>query len=184
MLKYIHPMGCCEKGGDGELTVVDRFLVCLYRWVPFLRGWIRRRRRLRIFLRNIYRGRERIPVSENDYYRLLKVLREGKKMKRVKPTLLAAFKHLLRKTEVLPVRRVPRDIVTMNSQFTVLTKRQRVIQLQLVYPEKANRAEGQISILSWLGLCLLGKREGERVLHDLSVRKILYQPEDYDDFHL
>jgi len=166
------------------LRASDRFLSCLYRCVPFLRGWIRRRQHLHGFLYNIYRGNESILVSENDYYRLLKVLGEGKKRKAVKPSLLTAFKHVLRKTEVLPVRRVPRDVITMNSRFTVLTKRERVIQLQLVYPEKANRAEGRISILSWLGLCLLGKREGERILNGLSVQKVLYQPEDYDDFHL
>lgn len=184
MLKCMNPIGVCRRQGSKEASVVDRFFSCLDPHVPFLRRWIRRRQHLRRLFRHIYRDRHRLAVSENDFYRLLKVHREASKRKAVKPTLLTLLRHVLRKTDVLPVRQVPRDIITMNSRFTVLTKRGRVIPLQLVYPEEANRAEGRISILSWLGMCLLGKRAGDEVLDHLSVRKILYQPEDSDDFHL
>lgn len=184
MVQDVNPMGSGRRAGNGKRTVADRFFSCLDRYAPFLRRWIRRRRHLRNFFHHVYQGRGRLPVSENDYYRLSKVLREARKRNSVKPARLVKFRQLLRRTEILPVRRVPRDVITMNSQFTVLTKRQRVIRLQLVYPEEANRAAGRISILSWLGMCLLGKRTGDRIVNDLSVQTVLYQPEYSDDFHL
>jgi len=65
-----------------------------------------------------------------------------------------------------------------------LSSRGTKYKLQLVYPDSADKAQGQISILSWLGMCLLGKRKGDRIGNTLSVGDILYQPENSGHYHL
>jgi len=83
-----------------------------------------------------------------------------------------------------PIRLVPHDIITMNSRFVVLTKLGRKYELQLVYPDAADKCMGWISILSWLGICFIGKKKGDVIRNGLSIHEILYQPEAGNDFHL
>ena len=82
-----------------------------------------------------------------------------------------------------PIRLVPR---CNYHEFTVLvaTKQGTRPDLQLVYPDTASKSAGRISILSWLGMCLLGKRQGDRIGSSLWVEKVFYQPEDSNHFHL
>lgn len=100
---------------------------------------------------------------------------------------------LLESAEVVPANAITPDVVTMNS--TVVyddAKDGQMETLTLAYPETADATLGRVSVLSPLGLTLLGARAGESVSFDtpgdgvrtVRVRKVVYQPEAAGDFTL
>jgi regulator of nucleoside diphosphate kinase len=65
---------------------------------------------------------------------------------------------------IVPAKDVPSDIVTMNSRVVIADAggaNSRAVRL--VYPEEADPARGDISVLSPLGNALLGARTGDSV---------------------
>lgn len=97
----------------------------------------------------------------------------------------------LRTAVVVPPEHVPRDIVTMRSRLVlkdVLTAERH--EVALVYPEEQH--DGTVSVLSPLGVALLGLSEGALVAWPrrggrsavLRVEAILYQPEAAGEPHL
>jgi len=137
----------------------------------------------RLFLaRNMNSGK--IHLSENDFLRLHTALREQRRQGKLKRTKLLIIYKLIGKMLLLPLRLVPYDMVTMNSQFILRSKSGKAFEVQLVYPDDADRKKNAIAITSWLGMCLIGKREGEMVRNRFSVGRILYQPEESQDYHL
>lgn len=123
-------------------------------------------------------------MSENDHLRLAKALAHQKKERRIKSALLAKFRFILKRADIHAFRQVPHDVITMNSEIDLLTRKGKIVNLKLVYPDEAVKAQGRVSIFSWIGMCLIGKKEGDRVRRNLYVHKIIYQPEANDDFHL
>jgi regulator of nucleoside diphosphate kinase len=70
----------------------------------------------------------------------------------------------IRQAQVRPPSEVPPRIVTMNSRTMLVTDAWREPrECHLVYPEDANCLENRISVLSPLGVQLLGCREGETI---------------------
>lgn len=103
--------------------------------------------------------------------------------------LLAAA---LRSAVVVPPERVPRDVVTMRSRLVledVLTSARH--EVALVYPEEQHD-DGAVSVLSPLGVALLGLSEGALLAWPrrgerptvLRVEAIGYQPEAAGEPHL
>lgn len=103
--------------------------------------------------------------------------------------LLAAA---LRTAVVVPPEHVPRDVVTMRSRLVlrdVLTAARH--EVALVYPEEQHD-DGTVSVLSPLGVALLGLSEGALVACPrrgerstvLRVESIRYQPEAAGELHL
>lgn len=102
-----------------------------------------------------------------------------------------ALQDLLDAAELLPSRQLPADVVTMNSEVEVLGpqpgQRQR---LTLCYPADARPELGRISVLSPVGLSLLGRAVGEQVswqaghgaIGSLVIQALPYQPEASGDF--
>lgn len=87
---------------------------------------------------------------------------------------------------------VPHDVVTMNSRVRYRdesTGREREIVLS--YPESVP-GEARVSVLSPVGVALLGLRVGEAIdwlmpdgqVHQLRVLEVIYQPEAAGDYHL
>jgi regulator of nucleoside diphosphate kinase len=92
---------------------------------------------------------------------------------------------LLDCADVIPAGAVAPDVVTMNS--TVMYDDGSdgpVATITLVYPEQADAALGRVSVLSPLGLALIGMRAGEQTTFGtprdgervVRVRKVLRQP--------
>lgn len=92
---------------------------------------------------------------------------------------------LLDCADVIPASAMAPDVVTMNS--TVLYDDGNdgpVATITLVYPEQADAALGRVSVLSPLGLALIGMRAGERTRFGtprdgervVRVRKVVRQP--------
>jgi regulator of nucleoside diphosphate kinase len=119
-------------------------------------------------------------LTELDFARLGK-LRDGH----------APLAQLLDATDVIPSRDVPADIVTMYSQLELLDLQTRRRQkLTLCYPRDAEPAAGFISVLSPVGLGLLGLRVGSVARwrtpggeeNEAEVSAVLFQPEASGDY--
>jgi regulator of nucleoside diphosphate kinase len=119
-------------------------------------------------------------LTELDFARLGK-LRDGH----------APLAQLLDATDVIPSRDVPANIVTMYSQLELLDLQTRRRQkLTLCYPRDAEPAAGFISVLSPVGLGLLGLRVGSVARwrtpggeeNEAEVSAVLFQPEASGDY--
>lgn len=75
-------------------------------------------------------------------------------------------------------------MITMNTRFLLFNRSGKRFVLTLVYPEDADKATGHISVISHLGMSLLGRRSGEYISESLRVGAVVYQPESRNDFHL
>jgi regulator of nucleoside diphosphate kinase len=93
---------------------------------------------------------------------------------------------LLDNAELVESRNVPADIVTMHSQVTIVDARTgHRDQMTLCYPREADPAKGLLSVLSPVGMSLIGLRLGATATWktpggeegSAKVAEILYQPE-------
>jgi regulator of nucleoside diphosphate kinase len=99
----------------------------------------------------------------------------------------------LRSAVVVPPDRMPADVVTMRSRLVLKDVesggRREVV---LVYPEEERPHDGHVSLLSPMGVALLGLSEGALVAWTLPsgrtavlrVESVKYQPEAAEEFHL
>lgn len=99
---------------------------------------------------------ERI-LSELDHARILGLMR--------RTSLSEAQKHaldaLLDAAEVVPVRDIPPDVVTMNTRLRLHAEGEAAPRdITLCYPEDANAEAGLVSLLSPMGASVLGHRVG------------------------
>ncbi|KQX20565.1 GreA/GreB family elongation factor [Variovorax sp. Root434] len=121
-------------------------------------------------------------LTELDFVRL------GKLTGHQLPPVLA---ELLDAADVLPSREVPEDIVTMNSQVEVEdpVTRQRQ-KITLCYPGDAQPGAGFVSVLSPVGIGLLGVKTGTLARWQMPngtegaahVVAVLFQPEASGDY--
>ena len=156
----------------------------LYTIFPFAKKLTYRKKSIRTFISRVLGPKKRMPLSENDYNRLITVLRKEKKKGQIKNSRLVKFRYILKKADIIPIGLVPMRLITMNSNFIVKTARRGLIKLSIVYPEDADKAKGRISVFSWLGMTLLGREEDETIMNNIYIQRILYQPEARSDFHL
>ncbi|OZI35027.1 hypothetical protein CAL29_11265 [Bordetella genomosp. 10] len=90
----------------------------------------------------------------------------------------------------VPAQQIDPDIVTMRSRLRLRGDRDGDMVVTLVYPPESDAAAGRISVLSPLGLALIGHRVGQliqwqgpdRATHRATLAEILYQPEAAKDF--
>lgn len=128
-------------------------------------------------------------LTELDHARLSKIAR-------VQPTslpdsVLEPLQDLLIDAQTVPAREVRADIVTMYAQMQVrLNGSETLNKIALCYPEDAEPASGFVSVLSPMGLALLGLSLGQTA-HWLGptgetmtaqVEAILFQPEASGDY--
>jgi regulator of nucleoside diphosphate kinase len=132
-----------------------------------------------------------IQITDYDLDRLRKLLRTSKLAGKSDDAFLKLEKELER-AEVVSSRKIPADVVTMNSIARIkdLDTNEEMI-LQLVLPDDSNLNEGKISILAPVGTAILGYRVGDAVdwqvpagIRRLRIKEILYQPEAAGDFFL
>lgn len=133
-----------------------------------------------------------IYITKADMNRL-KDLIEGIRAYNPKPNAnLDKLEKELDRARVVSPKKVPHDVITMNSRIRVLDIDScEDATYTIVFPAQANIAENKISILAPIGTALLGYRVGDVVdwevpsgLKRLKIVEILYQPEAAGDYHL
>lgn len=105
---------------------------------------------------------------------------------------LEKLENELKKATVVEPREVPGDIVTMNSIVRVKdVNTGEEHTLILVFPGKEGMNGKAVSILSPMGIALIGYREGDILTWDLptgtvkiQIEEIIYQPERLGNFVL
>lgn len=100
---------------------------------------------------------------------------------------------VLERAVIVDAREIPANVVTMNSQATLVDESSgEHLTWTVVYPPNADYAQGRLNVFSPAGLALLGAKRGERIRFTppsgtekvLKLDKILFQPEAADDFTL
>ena len=106
---------------------------------------------------------------------------------------LGTLEEILGLARIVRPESVPCDVVTMNSRVLyqdIVTQRTHAVTV--VYPAEADPSSGKISVLSPVGVALLGESEGDElelpVPHGGTLRiriiDVIYQPESRGHFAL
>jgi regulator of nucleoside diphosphate kinase len=108
--------------------------------------------------------RRTIYVSENDRALLAELPLSGGQAERSPyARFMHALKDELKKARILPANKMPADVVTINSTVSVTYLDSGVTdEFTLVMPTEANGSE-RISVLSPLGMAILGYRVGDNI---------------------
>jgi regulator of nucleoside diphosphate kinase len=81
---------------------------------------------------------------------------------------------LLAQARLMPAEKLPSDRVAMNSSVTYVEEPARARRtVTVAYPSEADPAQRRISVLSPIGLALIGRRRGEVVEALLPGRRVL-----------
>jgi regulator of nucleoside diphosphate kinase len=136
--------------------------------------------------------RSQIIITTSDYIRLQSLLTSNLALAIGGRHRLQELEEQLRSARVVQQDSVPADVVTMHSSVKLRDLDTGEIEnYSLVYPERADIANGKLSILAPIGLAILGYRVGEEVdwqvpsgTRRLRVEEVEYQPERVGDFHL
>lgn len=136
--------------------------------------------------------KNRIYITEFDMKRLKGLIKfaEERWDKRVLQNLEELAEEL-DQAEIVKPEKIPVDVITMNSTFRLRDlDTGEDVTYTLVFPAKADSANGKISILAPIGTAVLGYRVGDTVewevpagLKRLRVEEVLYQPEAEGDYH-
>ena len=98
----------------------------------------------------------------------------------------------LARAELVEPQDMPTDVVTMNSRVRFVTgDAAQEFDMSLAYPKDVDGAPGKLSVLTPVGSALLGLKVGDSIdwtgpngaRFDVTVRKIVYQPESAGDLH-
>lgn len=125
-------------------------------------------------------------LTEHDLNRLRQLIADLTRQTRGMQAGVETLEELLDLGRVVPPQDIPRNVVTMNSKivFEELQMREKRT-VTVVYPEDADPVAGKISVLSPVGIALLGLAEGTEAELPLphgrtaciAIREISYQPE-------
>jgi regulator of nucleoside diphosphate kinase len=93
---------------------------------------------------------------------------------------------------VVPAHSVERDVVTMNSHVRIVDLQTGAAEsITLVYPTESDMLRSRLSVLTPLGIELLGQRARDVIewaiaggVRRIRIDRVLYQPEADGQFHL
>jgi regulator of nucleoside diphosphate kinase len=125
-------------------------------------------------------------LTDHDLNRLRHLIADLTRQTRGMQAGVETLEELLDLGRVVPPQDIPRNVVTMNSKIVfeeLQTREKRTVTV--VYPEDADPIAGKISVLSPVGIALLGLAEGAETELPLphgrsariGIREVSYQPE-------
>ena len=133
-----------------------------------------------------------IIVTRHDLHRLDGLLKAVSTAYRTDQEHLAKLTNELSRARVVDPKRVPGDVVTMNSRVRFRDlEEERDHVFSLAFPADADISQNRLSILAPVGAALLGYRVGDVVewpvpsgTKRLRIEELVYQPEAAGDMHL
>jgi regulator of nucleoside diphosphate kinase len=132
-----------------------------------------------------------IIITLNDYDRLMSLVERGT-FKLKTPDIVAGLSKRLSDARKIQQQTIARGVVTMNSKVLLreITSG-RENEITITYPNNAEPRERRVSVLSAIGLALLGRKEREVVSWSIpsgtgmfEIVKVTYQPEAAGDYNL
>ena len=174
----------CSLPPDG-IPVAFQFGVSEVRekWVPVIE--YQHRTPKGIIMRAIY-------ITEVDLERLRELVGVARSCSELDQGRLAELQAELNRASVATIEDVPPNIITMHSQVRIrdLVTGQDTI-LTLVYPRGVDLEHGKISVMSSVGIALLGCQAGDILdlqvpdgVRRVQIVEVAYQPEAAGHFHL
>lgn len=135
---------------------------------------------------------EPIRMTDVDRQRLLETAQALRSLGGSYREFAAELESECERATICPRSEIAPDVITMNSCVRVIDLRtQERSRFTLVYPKESDILEGRMSVISPLGLALLGRRKGDIVelrlpagTRRFRVEAVLYQPEAAGDEHL
>jgi regulator of nucleoside diphosphate kinase len=130
--------------------------------------------------------KRKILVTIYDLMRLSRLLPlEKTACKESENSLSKGLRKLLEQAEIITPSDIPPDLITMNSKVRLrdLATGQEMA-LSLAFPNDADIERTRVSILTPIGLSILGRRVGDEIEGRAKVEEMLYQPEAAGHFHL
>ena len=128
-------------------------------------------------------GYESKCVTISDYYRITNHIEDDIGKNDVDPHILHQLYLALNRCRKYYSEEIPENIVTMNSELSILTEENDEKTIKIVYPEDVTKPEN-ISVYSSLGLACLGRKEGSKISYyeddvfkTAVIKKITFQPE-------
>lgn len=126
-----------------------------------------------------------IKITNLDFTRLNNLINNLKKNSRLTSTDLGFLRSELGRAEKIDSEKITPDFVTMNSTIEVTDPdNDKIMTVQLVYPNEADFKQGKVSVLSPLGTALIGYKVGSEISFPvpkgtkmMKITKIIYQPE-------
>lgn len=113
-------------------------------------------------------------VSARDGEALAAMLGAHRRAHPFEPDPADELADLLMEARLVPAERLPADRVAMNSTVTYVEEPAGVRRtVTLAYPAEADPSQGRISVLSPIGLALIGRRRGDALDAVLPGRRLL-----------
>ena len=135
--------------------------------------------------------RERkLHITDSDMRRLRKLIEGSHNWNQKDREYLEDLENELDRATIVSSRKVPPEIVTMNTKMRVKDLGSgKEMTIQLVFPREADYEQGKISIMAPVGTALIGYGVGDTVewkvpagIRRLKIQEILYQPEAAGQF--
>lgn len=142
-------------------------------------------------MKNLAKHR-RVTISKFDYPRLQELLLVAKQFASPQPAFIRALEDELQCASIVPPEQIPPYVVTMNTQVRLTdvdTGTDRTYTL--AFPSDADLDKGKLSILSELGVAILGYSVGDTIEWEFSdgrkcirIGMIGFQPEATKQYEL
>jgi regulator of nucleoside diphosphate kinase len=132
-----------------------------------------------------------ILITVDDFERLLARMNYVPSTERLSIMERQLYLKLL-SAETISQLKISKRVITMNSRVRLRESlTQKEIEVTITYPENANSRESKISILSPVGIALIGQQKGDQVswkipsgIGQFEIIEILYQPESVGEYSL
>jgi regulator of nucleoside diphosphate kinase len=108
--------------------------------------------------------KSRLVLAKEDYEVIMYYIRRGLPTITFNRQDAEELESELKKAKVVDKEDLPDDVVRLNSKVTVKEEKEnKMMELTVVTPEKANIKERLISVMSPIGTALIGFRKGQRI---------------------
>ncbi len=131
-------------------------------------------------------------LNKLDVSRIKRCLSDAKETHSISPRDAENLLSELQAAQVVEPREIPAEVVTMNSIVKIsFMHTGKEVEIQIVYPAKADVKKNKISVFSPIATALLGYRVGDEIdwlvpagPTRIRINEILYQPEAAGDYEL
>jgi regulator of nucleoside diphosphate kinase len=130
-------------------------------------------------------------ITVNDYQRLIELIEFGS-LKTGNQKVIDGLYKRLREAKVIPQEDIGKRVITMNSRVMLKDlASKRETEISITYPQDSEPRERRVSVLSDIGLALLGREERDIVswkiptgIGSFQIMKVAYQPEAAGHYYL
>lgn len=133
-----------------------------------------------------------VTISKFDHLRLQELLLVAKQFASPHPAFIRDLEGEIRRASIVPPEQIPPYVVTMNTQVRLIdTDTGKERSYTLVFPSDADLENGKLSILSELGVAILGCSVGDTIEWEfpegrkrIRIDMIGFQPEATEQYDL